>query len=134
MRKGKQDKDKDKDGHELYIYRAVVKRVYQEDATSAVYDADTIHVLIDHGFKVFTERTIRLARINAPELRGEERVAGLIARDVVRDMILNKEVILHTKKDTTGSYARYLAEVFIDGVNLNDYLLDNGYAKLYKEK
>lgn len=130
-KKGKQDK---KDGHELYVYRAVVKRVYHEDDNSAIYDADTIHVLIDHGFKVFTERTIRLARINAPELRGKEREAGLVARDVVREMILNKEVILHTQKDTTGSYARYLAEVFIGGIKLNDYLLDNGYAKLYVEK
>lgn len=134
--KGKHHKDEK--GRELYVYRAAVKRVYEEDPTTAVYDADTIHVLIDHGFKIFSERILRLARINAPELRGKEREAGLEARDVLRGMILNKEVEVHTQKDTTGSYARYLAEVFVEingeTINVNDYLLENGYAVPYEKK
>lgn len=141
MKKGKQDngkgKDKDRKGHELYVYRAAVKRVYEKDPTAAVYDADTIHVLVDHGFGVFSQRILRLARIDAPEMRGEERDAGIVARDVLRSMILGREVIIHTQKDTTGSYARYLAEVFveIDGevINVNDYLLENGYAVPYEK-
>ena len=141
MKKGKQDnpgkgKDKDK-GRELYIYRASVKRIYAEDSASAVYDADTIHVLIDHGFEVFSQRILRLARIDAWEMRGREREKGIVARDVLRSMILGKEVIIETQKDTTGSYARYLAEVFIeiDGetINVNDYLLENGYAVPYEK-
>lgn len=97
----------------------------------AVYDADTMTAEIDLGFSIkFTEK-LRLLSIDAWELRGEEREKGLIARDRVRELVLGKEVIINTYKDKKGKYGRYLAVVYIDGVNLNQLLLDEGHAVPY---
>ncbi|RMG67827.1 MAG: nuclease [Calditrichaeota bacterium] len=108
----------------LYHYRAVVTRVY---------DGDTIWVQIDLGFYVEIKREkIRLARIDAPEIRGPERSAGLAARDFLRDLILNQPVLLQTLKDRKGKYGRYLGEVWLeqDGryINVNDLMVAKGYA------
>jgi len=110
--------------HNLYYYKATVV---------SVYDGDTIRVDIDLGLKTWIrEEKIRLARINAPELRGNERTAGLQARDFLRSVILNKEVLLQTIKDRQGKYGRYLGEIWLkDGetyVNINDEMVKNGHA------
>ena len=47
-------------------------------------------------------------------------------------LILNKKVIVETIKDKKGKYGRYLAEIFLDDVNINDWLVINGYAE-YKD-
>jgi micrococcal nuclease len=102
-----------------------------------VYDGDTFTVNIDLGFYiVWNEQTIRLARVNTPEVRGEEREEGLKVRDIVRSLILNKSVMIKTIKDTKGKYGRYLAEIEFENeqgelVNLSDFLLEKGYAREY---
>lgn len=108
----------------MYHYRAHVLRVY---------DGDTITVRVDLGFKTFTEQRLRLARINAWEVRGSERPAGLNARDWLRTRILGKQVLVETLKDKTGKFGRYIAEVeTLDGSNVNDQLVNLGHAK-YQE-
>lgn len=127
---------------DLYYYKATVVKVY---------DGDTITVMIDLGLDAYRKESLRLADINAPEVRGEEREAGLISRDALREKILGKEVILKTKKDKTGKYGRYITTVFlpteaiitetngntsidIEHVNINDWLVENKYAehRIYK--
>jgi len=110
--------------HNLYYYKATVV---------SVYDGDTIRADIDLGLKTWIrEEKIRLARINAPELRGNERTAGLQARDFLRSLILNKEILLQTIKDRRGKYGRYLGEIWLkDGetyVNINDEMVKKGHA------
>lgn len=96
------------------------------------YDGDTIYVEVDLGFTIKVKKKLRLARIDTPELRGEERERGLMVRDLVRSMILGKCVIIKTYKDKAGKFGRYIAEVFLqDGTNLNDWLLENGHAVPY---
>jgi len=113
----------------LYHYKANVIKVY---------DGDTITVNIDLGLNViFRKVRIRLARINAPELRGEERSEGIKSRDFLRKMILNKEITLQTIKDRKGKYGRYLGEVWIRDkennlINVNDLLVEKGFAKVLK--
>lgn len=108
----------------MYHYRAHVLRVY---------DGDTITVRVDLGFRTFTEQRLRLARINAWEVRGSERPAGLIARDWLRTRILNKPVLVETLKDRTGKFGRFIAEIkTLDGANVNDQLVNLGHAK-YQE-
>lgn len=113
----------------LYYYRANVVRVY---------DGDTCTVDLDLGFYCWLKnQKIRLARIDTPELRGSEREAGLRSRDALRKLILDKRVTLQTMRDQREKYGRWLAEIWleqVDGsvVNVNDWLLDNGYAKPYK--
>jgi micrococcal nuclease len=111
----------------MYEYKAKVIKVY---------DGDTITANVDLGFKIsFTEK-FRLVGINAPEIRGEERELGLISRDALRGLILDKEIIICTYKDKKGKYGRYLGDIKIevDGeiIFVNDWLVEQGLA-VYQE-
>ena len=106
----------------MYNYKAHIK---------AVYDGDTVTAVVDLGFLHYQEMKLRLYGIDTPEMRGEEREQGIIVRDIVRELILDKEVEIHTKKDKQGKYGRYLATIILDEVNINDWLVENGHAKVY---
>lgn len=100
----------------------------------SVYDGDTLRVDIDLGFDVWMKNaSIRLIGINAPELRGETKPAGLISRDALRTQVLGKTVILQTVRDATEKYGRYLGTVILDGININSWLVANNYAVPYME-
>lgn len=97
-----------------------------------VYDGDTVTALVDLGFLSFREMKLRLYGIDTPELRGVEKVEGKKVRDIVRGMILDKEVTINSFKDKQGKYGRYLATIVLeDGLNVNQWLVENGYAKPY---
>ena len=106
----------------LYTYNAVV---------TDVYDGDSITLLVDLGFEVRFRIKVRLSGINTPEIRGSSRPEGLIARDYLRDLILNKTVIFKSLRDKKGKYGRYLGVIYIDGFNVNKKLLDLGLAEEY---
>ena len=119
----------------LYQYRAVVM---------SAYDADTIRVLLDQGMGTWRVGKVkdglplgiqvRLARINAWEVRGEEREKGLAARQAVRELLPPKtEIRLFTYRDKDGKYGRLLADVALrdsEGKRycLNDRLVELGHA------
>jgi micrococcal nuclease len=110
----------------LYLYKAHV---------TDVYDADTITVDVDLGFHTWIKgERIRLSRIDAPEVRGKEKVEGKLARDWLREKILGKEILLRTikskkGKDSKGKFGRYLGEVILNDVNMNDELVKVGHAE-----
>ena len=111
----------------LWRYRATVVRVI---------DADSIVVDADQGFSVFTRQTLRLARIDAWETRGEERPEGLKAKAYVEGLLPVGAPIEITTTHP-GKYGRYIAEVLIPDAspegffNLNDRLLAEGHATPY---
>ena len=96
-----------------------------------VYDGDTVTAMVDLGFYHFQQMKFRLYGIDTPEIRGEGREKGLVVRDIVRAMILDKEVTINSYKDKQEKYGRYLANIIIDGVDLNQWLVQNGHAKEY---
>ena len=103
-----------------YFYKAYVEKVY---------DGDTITCTIDCGFNLsMKKQKIRLLGINAPELRGHFYEAGKVARDQLRRKILHKNVLIKTSKDKKGKYGRYLGTIFHDNMNINKWLVENGYA------
>ena len=112
----------------LYFYKAHVTKVY---------DGDTCTVNIDLGLHTWIHgEKIRLARIDAPELRGVEREQGLKSRDYLRGLILDKDIFLETKKDKKGKYGRYIGEIWItenqsEYINVNDKMVTEGYAEPY---
>lgn len=98
----------------------------------AVYDGDTIRANIDLGFSTHIFKAeLRLHGINAPEMRGESAERGILARDALRNLILNKQVVITTHKDRKEKYGRYLAEITCDGIYVNEWLVNNGYAVSY---
>lgn len=97
-----------------------------------VYDGDTVTAMVDLGFLHFQEMKLRLYGINTPELRGPEREQGIIVRDILREMVLDKEVTIRSYKDKQGKYGRYLANIILeDGLEVNQWLVDNGHAEEY---
>ena len=105
---------------DIYVYKATVTKVY---------DGDTITCDIDCGFGVvLMKQKIRLYGLNAPEVRGESKEQGIISRDKLRERILNKEIRLKTIKDKKGKYGRYIATIYLDSENINDWLIENNLA------
>ena len=97
-----------------------------------VYDGDTVTLDIDLGFNhSMNNQKIRLFGINTPEVRGVEREAGLISKQRVKELILSKNVTLISHKDKTGKYGRWLGTIIVDGINVNQLLLDEVLAKPY---
>lgn len=74
--------------------------------------------------------SLRLADIDTPELKGDEREEGLKARDFVRNIFDGAdEIVIKSKK--VGKYGRFIAEVHTivrKDTNLNELLVKEGMA------
>lgn len=108
----------------IYTYKATI---------TSVYDGDTVTADVDLGFRNWVKgEKLRLNRINTPEVRGVERPEGLISRDWLRELLMDQDVIIKTLKDKKGKYGRYVVEIYLDGRNVNDWLVEEGLAE-YKD-
>lgn len=103
-----------------------------------VYDGDTITIVskLPYPESLLYKFRVRLARINAPELKTpelktQESIEALNSRDFLASMVLDKTVEL--KSVRTDKYGRILAEVYCDNINMSDLLLEKGYAVVYKD-
>ena len=109
----------------LYIYRANVIEVY---------DGDSIAADLDLGFYVWLHKQeFRLYGIKAPDVTGAEKTAGEKAREFLRNKILGKQVIIQSilnprKEEHKERAGEFLAIVWLDGVNLNNLMIEEGYA------
>ena len=94
----------------MYEYHAKLVRVI---------DGDTVITNTDMGKSVWLFDDVwRLARINAPEMKGETREAGLQSRDELNRFLADRTLKIRSVKnrqgkEKKGSFARYLAEVYI---------------------
>lgn len=105
----------------LYTYKATVARVI---------DGDTIVADIDLGF--FTWRhseTLRLSRIDAPETHTETKEAGQAAKAFLQGLLpIGQHVIIQTIRDRRDGFKRYIAEIWLGDININDLLVSEGHA------
>lgn len=108
----------------MYEYSAKVTKIV---------DGDTIDVDIDLGFGVTLKQRVRLNGIDAPETRTknkEEKELGLKAKRITEEYIRGaKIIVIRTYKD--DMYGRILADVIADGINVNQKLIDEGFAVAY---
>jgi endonuclease YncB( thermonuclease family) len=75
---------------------------------------------------------VRLTGIDSPEIKGKSEAEIKLAkqsRDALSEMILGKDVQLANV--STEKYGRLLADVYIDGIHVNQWMLDNKYAIPY---
>lgn len=124
----------------MYIYKAVVR---------SVYDGDSIRADLHLGFGIVDcgangkGRAFRLYGIDTPEVNTGSSVSkkeGRKSRDYVRGLLPEGTVIMiESIKDRSGKYGRYLAKIFVkDGFsktgyyNLNELLVIKGLA-IYKD-
>jgi len=99
-----------------------------------VYDGDTFRVNIDSLPPIVGKNiAIRVNGVDTPEIRGKclyEKNLALKARDFVRAKLSNAKEIKLTNLQR-GKYFRMVANVLVDGVNLERELLDNELAYRY---
>ena len=62
-------------------------------------------------------------------MKGAEKDAAIVARDALSAKILGKTITL--RNVTTEKYGRLLANVYLDGECMNDWMLKNGHAVAY---
>ena len=100
----------------------------------SVYDGDTFRVDIDSLPPLVGKNIpIRLNGVDTPEIQGKcqyEKDLAIKARDFVRNKLANAKEIRLTKLQR-GKYFRVVADVMIDGVSLEQELLDNALAYKY---
>jgi len=100
----------------------------------SVYDGDTFRVNIDSLPPIVGKNIpIRVNGVDTPEIRGKcqyEKNLALKARDFVRGRLANATDIKLTKLQR-GKYFRVVANVVVDGVSLEQELIDNELAYRY---
>jgi len=100
----------------------------------SVYDGDTFRVDIDSLPPIVGKNIpIRLNGVDTPEIQGKcqyEKDLALKARDFVRNKLANAKEIKLTKLQR-GKYFRVVADVMVDGVSLEQELLENKLAYKY---
>ena len=88
------------------------------------YDGDTCTTI--DGEK------IRLACIDTPEIKGKKAdpIPAKEARDFLNNLLSNKKVSI--RRVTYDRYGRTVSELFINGINVQELIVQKGYGKIYK--
>lgn len=99
-----------------------------------VYDGDsiTIAAMLPFDNSTVYRFSVRLNGIDTPELKGkndDEKEAAKNARDALSNLILNKIITL--KNVDNEKYGRILADVYLDDLHINDWLIKEKYAIRY---
>lgn len=68
----------------------------------------------------------RMLGINAPEKRGASKEEGMLSWLYLKNTIEGKFVTVHA--DEADAFGRKLAVVFLDGININQLMVDEGMA------
>lgn len=110
----------------MYEYKALLVRVI---------DGDTVDLSVDLGFHVTILQRCRLSGVNAPEVRGENKVAGIAATEFVKGWFpLDGRVVIKSAKPyADDKYGRFLVEVYrpTEVSSLNESLVTSGHAVPY---
>jgi len=102
-----------------YSYKAKLVRIL---------DGDTVVCDIDLGFYMTARLPVRLAHINAKE---RNELGGKEATEHLRALLSNEELRLVTYKPK-DKYGRYLADVFVNDMNINQKMIADGFANSYE--
>jgi micrococcal nuclease len=113
----------------MYEYRATL---------SKIVDGDTFDLEIDLGLRVLTRARVRLRGVDTPETYGVKQGTaewrrGQAAKQFVMQWFAARgsELIIHTFRDETGKYGRWLVEIAdpASGERLTEQLLAAGHAR-----
>jgi len=101
----------------MYTYNAKLIRIL---------DGDTVEADIDLGFDIHYVAKIRLAGINAPEMKTPQ---GLPAKEHLANLLTNHDFVVTTKLNKEfEKYGRVLGELSINGVSINQQMITEGFA------
>jgi len=99
-----------------------------------VYDGDTITIASKLPFNdsPLYRLSVRLNGIDTPEIKSkieDEKSCSKEVRDELSKLILNKEVQLKNIK--SEKYGRILADVYLNDLHINEWLIENRMAVRY---
>ena len=118
--------DRDKDGIACEtLARKLDRPEVGEIIIKSCYDGDTC--TSNEGEK------IRLACIDTPEIRGKRAnpIQALAAKNFLNEKIKGKKVSI--RRVTEDKYGRTVGELSVDGENLQELLVKEGHAEIYKK-
>ena len=110
----------------MYEYSAKLDRVV---------DGDTVDAMIDLGFNTWAHKRIRLMGIDAPETRTrdlDEKAQGFVTKERLESLLEAAEGVFVLQSHGVGKYGRCLGTIFIGQENINELLLSEGLAEVYK--
>jgi len=125
----------------LYVYQL---------SNIRVIDGDTIDADIDLGFRITVRKRIRLYGIDAPETRLQSKIKNLEDRKNEKSLGLSAKARLseicstnsvYLESVSIGKYGRVVGRIYYleddigieeDFVSINDLLVTEGYARIYK--
>ena len=116
-----------KTDEKLYHYKAKIDRVV---------DGDTVDVLIDLGFDMHSRQRVRLWGINTPECRTRdkrEKALGLAAKARLIEILgfADNHCVIATRLDRKRKYGRVLWILYVDDLDINEQLIEEGHAVEY---
>ena len=100
-----------------------------------VVDGDTVDAMIDLGFDTWVHKRIRLEGIDAPETRTrdlDEKAQGFVTKERLESLLEAAEGVFVLQSHGVGKYGRCLRTIFIGQENINELLLSEGLAEVYK--
>lgn len=89
----------------------------------AIADGDTVTVLMNNA-----QYKLRLAEIDTPE---RAQPYGSKAKEVLSGLVFGKEII--AKVEDMDRYGRYVARIFVDGLDVNREMVRQGAAWVYRQ-
>jgi micrococcal nuclease len=102
-----------------------------------VYDGDTITIASKMPYEnsPLFRFSVRLNGIDTPEIKSKnenEKTLAKKGRDSLSQLIMNKNVTLKNVKNE--KYGRILADVYLDELHLNKWMIDQAFAVEYDGK
>ena len=95
----------------------------------AVNDGDTIQIARNYQDGCYSgTEFIRLAALDAPELRGFDCRAALWSQQFLSGLILHQVVTVRPRRIWRDPYHRIIADVTFDGKDVGTCLIQNGHA------
>jgi len=99
-----------------------------------VYDGDTITIAskLPYNDSPVYRFSVRLLGIDSPEMKSKmtrEKQLAIQSKDALANLIMDK--IVHLKNISTEKYGRVLANVYLDDLHVNQWMLDNNHAVPY---
>ena len=109
---------------------------YRVKSITKIIDGDTFDCIMDLGFDVLLEARVRMYGIDTEESRTrdlEEKKFGLLAKKwLVEHLEGVEDIIISTELDNEkGKFGRILGTAYLDGVNINQKMIDEHYAVSY---
>jgi endonuclease YncB( thermonuclease family) len=102
-----------------------------------VYDGDTITIASKMPYEnsPLFRFSVRLNGIDTPEIKSKnesEKILAKKARDSLSQLIMTKHVTLQNVKNE--KYGRILADVYLDELHINTWMIDQSFAVAYDGK